>query len=505
MAHDAGDPRLVSARKRYLMERTSLTTPNRLISSHESLLGLPMPEARFGPILRELPVHGHLIQVLGRQTSSYSSVAKFGGNLLWTGLCASATQDGPSSLAYSSIYHANQSSICAIFFGCNWLDRLFATERLGQWSAARRHPLLVPCLFLELQRERLDRVIEQLIDRAEAANDQLLALREAHRNAVPPELSNRLNDLRRSSLVLQSELECITREVEKITTFIAGESGPGGALNDAAGEDFVRYTKRFETRLREMCAFYQDRATSCQINVETAVRGNEMLMKDIADRHEKAVRGLSFVAMVYLPMSALATIFAMPVFDFKADWKDFRGHPANTSDEKPKDGGSATSSDIDLIRKAPEVHTNTPGANTNTITPSEADTSTAWSETLPLVSSFSANSDIPFPSVTPSLSKYMSESSSLSQVSHFSLPPAPSQSSSATSLALTASPAFYAPVVSVYLWPYLAVTAALTWLTLEVWWIFTSDNVVWAERSMTLIFISAITRPVRRWVSRLFG
>jgi len=62
--------------------------------------------------------------------------------------------------------------------------------------------------------------------------------------------------------------------------------------------------------------------------------------------------GLAFVAMTYLPITALAvgsseilklhilltdancvqTIFAMPVFDFKASWRNMDNHPANWSE-----------------------------------------------------------------------------------------------------------------------------------------------------------------------------
>ncbi|RSL63288.1 hypothetical protein CEP53_004471 [Fusarium sp. AF-6] len=41
--------------------------------------------------------------------------------------------------------------------------------------------------------------------------------------------------------------------------------------------------------------------------------------------------------MAYLPITALATIFALPVFDFKARWRDMYNQPANWSESSGDD------------------------------------------------------------------------------------------------------------------------------------------------------------------------
>ncbi|RMJ13906.1 hypothetical protein CDV36_006436 [Fusarium kuroshium] len=52
--------------------------------------------------------------------------------------------------------------------------------------------------------------------------------------------------------------------------------------------------------------------------------------------------------MAYLPITALATIFALPVFDFKARWRDMYNQPANWSessgDDNPDTGSPSSSS-----------------------------------------------------------------------------------------------------------------------------------------------------------------
>ncbi|KAI0549692.1 hypothetical protein F4679DRAFT_545199 [Xylaria curta] len=87
---------------------------------------------------------------------------------------------------------------------------------------------------------------------------------------------------------------------------------------------------KFRERFEQMSGEYDDLSGSCRVNIGKAILNAETHATVISKHAAEASVVLAFVAMIYLPMSAVASIFAMPILDFKADWKDMNGRPVPT-------------------------------------------------------------------------------------------------------------------------------------------------------------------------------
>jgi hypothetical protein len=136
-----------------------------------------------------------------------------------------------------------------------------------------------------------------------------------------------------------------------------------GNMSGDKHDNFKRSTKRFKDRFAEICNDLDSMIVRCRITVEEVTYARELFMDELArqeaeeskhqnilaaleearlrekNREEEAKKtnrqarigtGLAFVAMLYLPATSLATIFAMPVLKFDNGWWDaqFRDVPS---------------------------------------------------------------------------------------------------------------------------------------------------------------------------------
>ncbi|KAK5653065.1 hypothetical protein OQA88_9351 [Cercophora sp. LCS_1] len=309
---------------------------------------LPQPRSilsisrdNFRNITRTLGIHSHIVRVLG-DNDTRMSVEPFEvepplrfarQRTAITALCALKTEAFDETLGLASVYSVLFQSNCGIFFGCTARDMQQANDMLldpelelgGGWH----HPLLLVSVFLELQLSRVRRQTAGLSDSAIRLSRDAkgIAARSWSRSHRLLMLDLRARRMRETSTILQTDIAAVQRELAVILLHAKSLQ----AQDVPPDQDL---TRRFIARFDEMDRLYQDAAGSSSVDAESAVQTAQVIVNDIIRRQQKAAIGLAFAALVYLPASTIATIFAMPVFDFKAQWRDFYGNAADSGDDK---------------------------------------------------------------------------------------------------------------------------------------------------------------------------
>ncbi|KAK0701525.1 hypothetical protein B0T21DRAFT_378822 [Apiosordaria backusii] len=124
----------------------------------------------------------------------------------------------------------------------------------------------------------------------------------------------------------------------------------------ASNEEKRVNAKRFETRLEEIDLEFQQFIAT--LDSSAALLGKtadlyraESSRKETRHASEQAEvsKFMAFIAMVYLPMTAVSTIFATPVFKFEYDWIDYRGHHHPQTSSGTEGGNSSTEPKLEVL------------------------------------------------------------------------------------------------------------------------------------------------------------
>ncbi|KAK3394324.1 hypothetical protein B0H63DRAFT_555556 [Podospora didyma] len=265
--------------------------------------------------------------------------------IVCTGFLNSGLDNYRGSIAFTSTHTIARKSTCGIFFGCTDDDIARVDTLLKNCETTWSHPLLLLGIFVELQRRRLADITSDIVtDVVQVAADVRSQSEEkwgwSENEGITLDDLVKVNDLRKKSIMIGEEVSIALRQLEKITAYAesllqSSNKNLEGCLHD---------TNRFIHRFKEVGHDLQSFMADCNVNVSEIVLIAEMLSNDTARRQAKASTALAFVAMMFLPISALATIFAMPIFDFKANWLDVYGHPVPSSDPKQEPGLNSSAS-----------------------------------------------------------------------------------------------------------------------------------------------------------------
>ncbi|KAI1853179.1 hypothetical protein JX266_001885 [Neoarthrinium moseri] len=96
-------------------------------------------------------------------------------------------------------------------------------------------------------------------------------------------------------------------------------------------ETLREITSLFQERFNDIISRLEGLSAKCRINVEGISFTTDIIRSELARQEANTSAqntsfgtAISFVALIYLPMTAIATIFAMPIFKWENDWKDIR-------------------------------------------------------------------------------------------------------------------------------------------------------------------------------------
>ncbi|KAK4185825.1 hypothetical protein QBC35DRAFT_438680 [Podospora australis] len=304
---------------------------------------LPLSRERW----RKITKHFRLHNVICRATymdRCYATYLVYKGLEMFT---AVMNPDWPGNIAISSTHFRDKKLTLAVIYGCSESQMEMVEELLAESPEVRSHPLLTVGVFAELQRDRLEGLIQAAVDVIE---DLMIELRIRDDDFNPTKrvltwATSRQFFVRRASVkALEEEARATQEELKKMIDEINAreESEP------PAGQDFATSTRRFVSRLSEICTDLDALMVKCRTAHENVTFTRELFMAEvsrqeaqsaseearearrmgkISSRQARVSTVIAFVAMLYLPMTTVATIFAMPVFNFEHHWMDFPDDP----------------------------------------------------------------------------------------------------------------------------------------------------------------------------------
>jgi len=188
-------------------------------------------------------------------------------------------------------------------------------------------------------------------------NTRVFALNwDPNRATLIKNLSLRLRDGIIKSREAEEEMRTVRAQLKEIADRIADQErawtawAPPAGAEGPAGPNTPAILNRFKGRFKEIDNEIDGLMSQCRTTAEAQQYTSDLIVSEISRLEARASRRqgmqskfLAMIATIFLPMTSVATIFAVPAFKFENDWLDIRFRPANASESR--DGSSSSPSD----------------------------------------------------------------------------------------------------------------------------------------------------------------
>ncbi|KAL2186976.1 hypothetical protein L209DRAFT_752796 [Thermothelomyces heterothallicus CBS 203.75] len=330
-----------------------------------TLFSLPLPAPAWQRVTECFYLHDAIRNAIKRSNTSPSStyLVKKAGQEVVEMYTAATSRTWPNNLAIASTHFRESKLTVGVIFGCTdkQMDRV--EELLQHSPEVKAHPLLMVGLFAELTRDRVTEIVRNAVADCDIATMKLglngKTRPEARRSF---ELSRELRNCRLNTKKAEEELRSAQGQLHKmmhqIEEWVNRTRGSAqGQTLGWLGDDFTTSTMRYKDRFEEISIEFEALMARCRMTFDDMTYSEELFTSELlghdaeSARHQaKASTVIAFVAMLYLPITTVATIFAMPVFDFSNDWRDVRfretgSEPAESTSE-PKSQGMEKSKPV---------------------------------------------------------------------------------------------------------------------------------------------------------------
>ncbi|KAI1132181.1 hypothetical protein F5Y10DRAFT_231735 [Nemania abortiva] len=252
--------------------------------------------------------------------------------------------------AFASTYFKSRRFTSAIIVGCAD-DRIKEVEDLG-FQAWRQQSLLMLGIFAEIQLKRL----EALVDERKTEQDALKeSLDDESKSSKEQKfgwlLVERVLGLRDNLQSAQQELETIKLQLDHVRKRHAPDPEPNGNSEtvNADGNDeeektyrenTSEFTQLFSDRLHDISNRLNGLSAECKLSTDSISYWTELIRNELtreeahrAAKNTKIGTFVGSVALAYLPLTAVATIMAMPIFGWANDWKNLRFHSVRANNQ----------------------------------------------------------------------------------------------------------------------------------------------------------------------------
>ncbi|KAK9425573.1 hypothetical protein SUNI508_02934 [Seiridium unicorne] len=246
-------------------------------------------------------------------------------------------------------------------FGCDASQRRQFMARLAKApSEALGHPLLLPGIFAELERKRLSERVEDTLDRFTLRTSSVSDLPDQNFGMLDmnEEQMGEYLQLCYQSQSLAKELKTVKRQLAKMVQFcndfnpssssknqsVLHTMDSGVVLDDEDGEDVINVNRMLKERILEIMGEYDDKIEECDMVVDNMsitmqtiamkvwshiarrdaivntniARANNSIALD-AKQDNGQMKSIAFLTMFYLPVSAVASIFSMSMFNWSPE------------------------------------------------------------------------------------------------------------------------------------------------------------------------------------------
>ena len=188
-------------------------------------------------------------------------------NIVYTAMFTRGTADDSQRLAMTSTYFGGCSANCGIFFGCEDSDFDAVKKAITHCETAWNHPLLLVCIFLELQTKRLRNEAKVLVREAGMITANARTHRENPRDSLL-NLAKDAEEMSERTKVFEKDALAALKQLSKL---IAHAESLMDVTLQPGLRDFDHDTTRFICRFKEIWHEYEEIVSDCRINVEAAI------------------------------------------------------------------------------------------------------------------------------------------------------------------------------------------------------------------------------------------
>ncbi|KAI1087150.1 hypothetical protein F5B19DRAFT_89000 [Rostrohypoxylon terebratum] len=317
-------------------------------SPYSSPSYLPVTRSDFSKLIEIFKIHRTIVRTIRREITYFSSVACLGQDNNDIDSLAAYTArmsiDWPGDIAMSSTYLIQRRLSLSVFFGCNEIQAHNIEMRMENAGQSVNHPMLAPGILVELDRDRLAAKVDSVID------EYTLFMAKLDRGVLSPQTVvslgksyDKLSDLYNDSMLLVkgigkikhqiSDMYGHTYEINKALRLARNQRKP----RRRSSLDH-KHSLRLGTcpisphtgtqicqRLLEIEAEYDEKLDQCHMVPQGLTFATKMaadyanIRISIDSQMENSqMRSIAFVTMFYLPLTSVASIFSMGVFNWNA-------------------------------------------------------------------------------------------------------------------------------------------------------------------------------------------
>ncbi|KAH6984188.1 hypothetical protein BKA56DRAFT_580639 [Ilyonectria sp. MPI-CAGE-AT-0026] len=312
---------------------------------------VPFSRPTFKEILRKFRIHRTIARTVSRETAYFSSTNidepdHAAPTIVLTCRTSSAWSD---DVAMALTYSPQTRTTFAIVFGCSEMQRRQIEGRVAAVTpTALAHPGLLPGILAELERKRLTGLVEYTLDRFTLRAGGTSAVTDGHVGTLhmsEAQMGEYL-ELCYESQNLAKEFKGVKRQLSKMTQFCDDLSFPALYPMIRDGEEFALEAIqhglkdigiRIKKRTLEIMDEYDNKIDECGMVLDNTSITMQTIWNHIA-RHDASIntkisiantsialdskqdnaqmRSIALLTMIYLPVSAIAAIFSMGIFDW---------------------------------------------------------------------------------------------------------------------------------------------------------------------------------------------
>ncbi|OTB02218.1 hypothetical protein M426DRAFT_322794 [Hypoxylon sp. CI-4A] len=299
-------------------------------------------------ITRSFHVHRGVIRSIAREVACFTSF--YGKDASRTeakiNFTARMSKYYPRDLALSLTYTPSTGSTFVVVYGCDAKQMRQIEKRVRVAGDTVKYPLLLIGIFVELERERLMDVADQLLDK--------FTLRSEYLENESWNLSDEMNDTKTQeylTLCLQSrnvtdniravkrQILKLMNEIDEFGSYFASRKGEARSNDSKIARRFKKDGALMKKRLHDILNDYDNKIDECDMIVgnttlamqtvwnqiarrdsglNTQIARENTVIASEAKREGTQMKSIALLTMVYLPFSSVAAIFSMDLFDWNA-------------------------------------------------------------------------------------------------------------------------------------------------------------------------------------------
>ncbi|KAL2149109.1 hypothetical protein VTH82DRAFT_8457 [Thermothelomyces myriococcoides] len=261
----------------------------------------------------------------------------------------------PGSFTLSCTYICDSRLSLAVFYSCDKAQTRLIENLLATHPEAASHPLLMVGVFAELQMERMLGLLRKVHEMCDKTMRQFERDWSVRCTSFIRDLNKQLLDGVFMAKEAEEEMRAVQAQLKEMADRIDDQKKDWqrriivfSRTDESA--IFIDLFDRFKRRFREIHMELDGLMAQCRIAAERQSNAGSLFMSELSRQEAVASRRhagqstyLAWIATIYLPVTSVATIFAVPAFNFENKWVDVRWRPVN--DTSGDTNGSSSPSD----------------------------------------------------------------------------------------------------------------------------------------------------------------